>query len=200
MTVKLKTTEVDKVWVDHGDHEAEYRIDKIEAKDLDLSYDGSPEQRFYDASDYRNELYDQIDAVHTLTDPTVGTDLGLRPIDAIRIAAKIDPELHDKPTVKALIRSLVERVDIESAIRKQALADMENYPDQVKAEIIPDLSDRYKELFDQLEDLKYTSQPDRPEAVIREVRVKEHMLNDMYDLVMAHRSNKTLAQGYNNNR
>ena len=133
MTVKLKTTEVDKVWVDHGDHEAEYRIDKIEAEDPDLSYDGSPEQRFYDASDYRNELYDQIDAVHTLTDPTVGTDLGLRPIDAIRIAAKIDPELHDKPTVKALIRSLVERVDIESAIRKQALADMENYPDQVKA-------------------------------------------------------------------
>ena len=195
-----QTTTVDKVWVDHGDHDAEYQIDKIESIDPELSYDGSPEQRFYDASDYRNELYNQIDAVNTLTKPDVGITLGLRPLDAVKIAAKIDPQLHDEPTVSGLILSLMDRVDTESEIRKQALADMENYPDEVKAEIMPDLSDRYKELFDQLEDLKYTQQPDRPEAIVREIRVREHMLNDMYDLVMAHRSNKTLAQGYNNNR
>ena len=200
MTVKLKTTTVDKVWIDQGDHEAEYQIDKVEIADPELNYDGSPEQRFYDASDYRNELYDQIDAVNTLTKPDVGITLGLRPIDAVKIAAKIDPELHDEPTASGLILALMDRVDIESDVRKQALTDMEAYPDDVKAEIMPDLSDRYKELFDQLEDLKYTQQPDRPEAIIREVRIREHMLNDMYDLVMAHRSNKVLEQGYNNSR
>lgn len=159
---------------------------------------GSPEQRFYDAANYRNELYEQIDAVNTLTDPDIGTDLGLRPLDAVQIAAKIDPELHDKPTVEELIQSLMDRINTESAVMKNALADMEKYPDEVKAEIMPDLNDRYKELFDRLEDLNYTKQPDRPEAILREIIVKERLLNDAYDLVMAHRSNKVLARGYNN--
>ena len=180
----LKATPIDKVWVDHGSYEAEYRIDKIEC--VEPSYNGSPEQRFYDSADWRNELLDQIDAVNTLTDPDVGTSLGLTVLEAVRICTKIDPDIG-ATTAEELITTLKERVDAEQEVVDQALADMAAYPEETKSDVLPDLQERYEELYDRLEDMGDIKVDLKPIETVREIIKTERHLNDMYSLVMAHK-------------
>ena len=149
-------------------------------------YNELVEQRFYDAADWQNDLMDQIDAVLTLTDPEVGTSRGLKPIDAVKICAKIDPKIGAE-TAEELVNVLKERADAEQDVMDGALSIMESYPDALKADILPELSDRYKELFDRLEDLGDIKVDFKPIETIREVITTERLLNNIYSLVMAHK-------------
>ena len=150
-------------------------------------YNETPEGRFYNAVEYKDMLMDQVDAVHTLIDPDIGTSLGLETLQAIKIAATIDPELHHIDSAADLIFILKERIETTMRDMERALMDMRAYPDDVKADILPDLQERYIELDEQLEHLV----DDKlhgvvPAAISRKMTVLERELNDMCLLIEAH--------------
>ena len=152
-----------------------------------VKYDETPEGRFYNAVEYKEMLMDQVDAVHTIIDPEVSTSLGLETLHAIKIAATIDPELHDVASAADLIFILKERIETTMKDMNSALTDMKAYPPDVKADILPGLQDRYNDLDKRLE----LFVDDHlhgivPAAVSRKIRLLERELNDLYLLIEAH--------------
>ena len=150
-------------------------------------YDETPEGRFYNAAEYKDQLMDQVDAVHTLIDPDVGTSLGLETIQAIKIAATIDPELHDAASAADLIFVLKERIETTMRDMERALMDMKAYPDDIKADVLPDLQEWYNDLDEELGQLV----DDKlhgvvPAAVSRKMTLLERKLNDLCLLIEAH--------------
>ena len=143
------------------------------------------EVRFHEIAEVKNELLSQLDAVITLTDPEVGTSLGLKVTEAIQIAARIDP-LIGATTPDEMIEALRRKVEDAESVMEEALSVMKNYPADVKAEILPDLQSRYEEVFDRLEEIGDIKVGNHSLKTIREVVMKERVLNDAYSLVMAH--------------
>lgn len=157
--------------------------------DPELKGDAVPEQKYYDATDYRNELLDQIDAVRTLIDPELGNRFGLKMIDAVMIAKRIDGRIKAE-TVDELIKALQEMIGNLQDPIDEALDEMGNYPEDVKREILPELQDRHKELSDRCNNLydqddHFGSPLSRLER-IRMIRTTEREINDMHELIMVH--------------
>ena len=146
---------------------------------------GTVETRFYEIAGAKNELLSQLDAVMTLTDPEVGTSLGLEVTEAIQIAARIDP-LIGATTPDEMIEALRRKVESTEVVMDGVLSVMKNYPADVKAEILPNLQSRYEEVFNRLEEIGDIKTGNHSLETIREVVTKERVLNDAYSLVMAH--------------
>ena len=153
-----------------------------------------PEQTYYDTTDYRNQLLDQIDAVRSLIDPDLGDKFGLKPIDAVMIAKKIDSRINAE-TADELIGALKEMIENLQDPIDGALDEMKAYPEDVKREILPELQDRHKELedrynalFDQDEDyeLDHFGRVLNRLKRIRMIRITEREISDMHALIMAH--------------
>lgn len=143
------------------------------------------EVRFHETAEVKNELLSQLDAVITLTNPEVGTSLGLKVTEAIQIAARIDP-LIGATTPDEMIEALRRKVEDAEVVMEGILSVMKNYPADVKAEILPDLQSRYEEVFNRLEEIGDIKVGNHSLKTIREVVTKERILNDAYSLVMAH--------------
>lgn len=164
--------------------------------DPELKGDQVPEQQYYDATDYRNELLDQIDAVRALINPDLADRYGLKAIDSVMIAKRIDKRI-DAKTVDEMIGALKEMIAALQDPIDAALNEMAAYPEDVKAEILPELQDRHQELvdrhnalFDQDMDLDHFGQPLDRLGRIRAIRITEREINDMHALIMVHEPQK----------
>ena len=160
--------------------------------DPQLEDDGTPEGRFYEAADQKRTILEQMDAVTVLLHPDMAPHFGLQGIDAIWIARTIDPELFDIHTEQGLMDALRAKVEALEQEAEVALQAMRNYPEDVKADIYPDLKEHYEDLDETIKGTWMERQSEIEQfgkpllATSKALLEHERMLNDVYALMIAH--------------
>ena len=150
-----------------------------------------PIRKYHELADQRRLIYDQIDAVCTYMNRGVVAEIGLSFKESMDIIMTIDADLHNEVTEDQMISRLQQRIKDLTLVIDEELVEIFGETRRQKNRVLPEISNRYWELDDRLENLAIRKKAEifvcgqvSNETQWKIVRNKR-LINDIYTLLLA---------------